>query len=299
MNKTSIILRKIACVILLLALGISSLSLVGCGGEDNVPDSKVLLISIDGMRSDAAATSSYGRFLTESTLYSLDMQTVFPSVTLPCHMSMFHSVTPEAHGVTDNVYTLSEYLGLGITEALAAAGKTSAVFYNWEPMGNIVTEGSCVKKEYIGGEIYGWEEANEMLASACIEYLSASADSTPDFTYLYLGFLDEWGHRYGWLSDEYNYALERSFLLINQVMSVLPEGYTVIITADHGGHGNGHGTVLAEDMTIPVFILGDGISPAKLPSGKSILDIAPTVLDILGVSAPDYWQGKSLIPKVK
>ena len=32
-------------------------------------------------------------------------QTVMPSVTLPCHMSLFHSVAPDRHGILTNTYT--------------------------------------------------------------------------------------------------------------------------------------------------------------------------------------------------
>ena len=40
----------------------------------------------------------------KTATYSLTAQTVMPSVTLPCHMSLFHSVEPLRHGTTDNVY---------------------------------------------------------------------------------------------------------------------------------------------------------------------------------------------------
>lgn len=36
--------------------------------------------------------------------YSLRARTVMPSVTLPCHMSLFHSVDPGRHGILTNTY---------------------------------------------------------------------------------------------------------------------------------------------------------------------------------------------------
>ena len=55
---------------------------------------KVLLILVDGMRPDAVVQNKIaGKFLEEST-FSLNAATVFPPVTLPCHMSLFHSVDP-------------------------------------------------------------------------------------------------------------------------------------------------------------------------------------------------------------
>ena len=55
---------------------------------------KVLLILVDGMRPDsiAACGSEYADNMLKNCRYK-DMQakTVFPSVTLPCHMSLFHA----------------------------------------------------------------------------------------------------------------------------------------------------------------------------------------------------------------
>ena len=260
--------------------------------EESGKEKRVLLISIDGLRADAIENTEYGRYLLENSAYSLEVTTVTPSITLPCHMSMFHSVTPEAHGVTANVYTPSESLGYGITEALKEGGKTSAIFYNWKEIGHLVTEGSTENAKYIAGETEGWEEANAMIGEACIEHI---LNTPTDFTFLYLGFLDEWGHANGWLSEKYYYALNESFSLIERVIEAAKvQNYTVIITSDHGGHDFTHGSEMKEDMTIPLFIIGDGFERGSSLGPRSILDVAPTVAKIIGTPAPDYWQGKAV-----
>ena len=68
---------------------------------------KVILISIDGMRPDGALQcgNPFVEEMMKLGAFSLETQTVFPSVTLPCHMSMFHSVPPERHGIVTNLYT--------------------------------------------------------------------------------------------------------------------------------------------------------------------------------------------------
>ncbi len=68
---------------------------------------KVVIVSIDGMRPDGflECGSPFIREIMKKATYSLNGRTVFPSVTLPCHMSIFHSVPPERHGVTTNTYT--------------------------------------------------------------------------------------------------------------------------------------------------------------------------------------------------
>lgn len=271
----------------LLTLCTLSPTLSGCSGKE--PE-RVLLISVDGLRADAIENTEYGKYLIENYHHTLEVTTVDPSVTLPCHMSMFHSVPPTEHGVMDNNYTPNEALGNGICEALLEKGKTSAIFYNWNQIGTIATEDSVQTSRFINGETEGWEESNKLLADAATEHI---LNTPTDFVFLYLGFLDDSGHRCGWLSDEYYYALNESLALVKAVSDAATKnGYTVILTSDHGGHGFAHGSTLPEDMTVPLFIIGDKFAGSKNLGPSSILDVAPTVLDLFGISAPDYWQGK-------
>ena len=63
---------------------------------------KVLLILVDGMRPDAIAELSEFKDFAAKGAVSLEGRTVMPSVTLPCHMSMFHGVDPE-HALADYI----------------------------------------------------------------------------------------------------------------------------------------------------------------------------------------------------
>ena len=67
---------------------------------------KVILISVDGMRPDGflACKNPYIEQMMQKSYYTLDGTTVLPSVTLPCHMSLFHSTPPQRHGITTNLY---------------------------------------------------------------------------------------------------------------------------------------------------------------------------------------------------
>ena len=65
---------------------------------------KVLLISVDGMRPDALPKVKNAQNIISRSAYNMNAQTVMPSVTLPCHISMFHSVDPSRHGTTTNTY---------------------------------------------------------------------------------------------------------------------------------------------------------------------------------------------------
>ena len=65
---------------------------------------KVVLVLVDGMRPDAmlACGHPFAQKLVSMSSHALDAQTVMPSVTLPCHMSLFHSVDPDRHGILTN-----------------------------------------------------------------------------------------------------------------------------------------------------------------------------------------------------
>ncbi len=67
---------------------------------------KVILISIDGMRPDGLQQcgNPYLDELKKIASYTFNAKTVFPSITLPCHLLMFHSVPPERHGNFNNNY---------------------------------------------------------------------------------------------------------------------------------------------------------------------------------------------------
>ena len=68
--------------------------------------SKVFLALLDGMRPDALAVCNHPLFqeLLSTSRYTMNMRTVMPSVTLPCHMSLFHSVSADRHGILTNTY---------------------------------------------------------------------------------------------------------------------------------------------------------------------------------------------------
>ena len=111
-----------------------------------------------------------------------------------------------------------------------------------------------------------------------------------------MGYSDEAGHQYGWMSDEYMEAIHNSWDNIERVISVLPEDYTVFITADHGGHDRMHGTDLKGRYDHSVHSYGERIFEANSRlENISIKDIAPTVANLLCVTPDDEWEGNSII----
>lgn len=253
---------------------------------------KVLVILVDGMRPDALKDLPQAQSMIQKSAYTMQAKTVMPSVTLPCHMSLFLSVDPSRHGTTTNTYAPQVRPIKGLCEVLSENNKSCAFFYNWEELRDIARPDSLEFSYFRRGRVIGYDKANTIVTDAAIEYLSGN---DTDFAFLYLGYADAAGHQYGWMSSEYGKALENSWENITRVVNILPDDYTVIVTADHGGHDRNHGTDLPEDMTIPLIIMGKDFEAGMEIENANIKDIAPTVTSLLGVTPDKEWEGKSLL----
>jgi len=257
-------------------------------------NNKVVLISIDGMRPDAftGCGNPFSNELMKMSSYTLNARTVAPAVTLPCHMSMFHGVSPDRHGITTNVYTPPVRPIKGIFEQVEAAGGKSAVYYGWEQIRELHRVGNIRWSEYL--EAYTDDNTDGLLTESALRCIEKYK---PDFLFLYLVETDEkGGHDCGWMTDKYLEYVSNALDCVKKVIEKTNGEYTVIVTADHGGKGRGHGYMppIEEDMVIPMFFYGKNFIPGKELSGVSILDIPSTVVDVMGVLPAPEWEGKSL-----
>ena len=254
---------------------------------------KVILISIDGMRSDGLLNcgNPYLKELTKKSSHTFDAQTVFPSITLPCHLSMFHSVPPERHGTLSNQYVVPVRPVSGLFEVIRSAGKETAMYYGWHPLRDICRSGSLTTAEYINA--YCFDHSDGVLTNKALDFIKLKS---PDFVFLYMVETDEkGGHDNGWMTDIYLDYVSCAIDNVKKVIEEVGDEYTVIVTADHGGHDRIHGTDMPEDMTIPMFFCGKDFKQDEKLCNVSILDIAPTIADVMGIPAPREWEGKSLV----
>ena len=250
---------------------------------------KVILISVDGMRPDGflACKNPYIHQMMENGFYTLDGKTVMPSVTLPCHMSLFHSTTPQRHGITTNLYLPMARPIDGLFEQLRKVKAKCAMYYGWEPLRDVARPESLTFSEYINA--YSEESSDTSLTDSA---LARIRKSKPDFVFLYMVETDEkGGHDNGWMSEAYLNRISIAVGNIRRVIEACGSEYTVIVTADHGGHDRSHGTDMPEDTTIPMFYFGKFFESGKCFSGGSILDIAPTIAKIMGVEPAEEWEG--------
>ncbi len=79
----------------------------------------------------------------------------------------------------------------------------------------------------------------------------------------------------------------------------------VILTADHGEAFGEHGTyghaatVYEELVRIPLWIHHPALAPRHIDDPVSLLDVAPTILDLFGAPIPGPWLGTSLRPALE
>jgi predicted AlkP superfamily pyrophosphatase or phosphodiesterase len=252
--------------------------------------SLTLFVMIDGLRPDALGqidcpTLSGLRARGASTLSA---RSVMPSVTLPCHMSIFHSVPPTRHGVVTNEWQPMARPLPGLLDLAKGIGRRTAAIYNWEPLRNL---GQPLSLDFAWYRDLSYQEdGDDLTADAAIQYLP---QIQPDFAFVYFGTVDTAGHRYGWMSAEYLRQAERVDRQLGRLLDVLGEDTNLIVQADHGGHERTHGTEMAEDMTIPWIAAGPAIRRGhELQTPVSLLDTAPTLARLLGVAPHRDWEGK-------
>lgn len=79
----------------------------------------------------------------------------------------------------------------------------------------------------------------------------------------------------------------------------------VVLTADHGDDLYEKGVTLGHGLSfrgadssyhIPLVIQVPGQEPQRFEESVRIIDIAPTLADLLGIDKPESWEGQSLVP---
>lgn len=257
----------------------------------------VIVISIDGLRPDAIrefGASTLLRLMAEGG-YSLEARTAGSGRTLPSHTSMLTGLPQDGHGVdwNDPISHRSARLPTASVFGVARAhGFTTAAFFG------------KAKFSYLQQpEALDYSIAPRMWLSAwpatkTVPRVEAYlGDHAPQMLFVHLSDPDSAGHRSRWMSPAYGRAVRAADegvrdLLVAADLAYGAGGYTVIVTADHGGHGTGHGCGHPLDVTIPWIVWGHGVTRGPIV-GREIqtIDTAATVLFLLGIDRPADWMG--------
>lgn len=272
----------------------------------DAPSRHVVIVSVDGLRPEAIARDgahTMGRLAREGAA-SLDARTILPSLTLPSHTSMLTGVVPARHGITWNDERVSRRGVVAVPTVFAIArahGLETAAFFSKNKFRHLMVPGSLdyaqAPRSWWG---WGGHWRAERTARDVRRFLERGA--RPNLLFVHLGEPDYAGHDDGWDTPAYGRAVRSADMAVGEVAAAAERAFgrgrfTLIVTADHGGHGRGHGSADPRDVRIPWIAWGEGVArSASLPSGIRTMDTAATALWLLGVPVPAAWDGRPVLP---
>jgi hypothetical protein len=267
------------------------------GGSAHAVTAHVVIISVDGLRPDAIVkfgATTLLRLMREGS-YSLQARTVLPSTTLPSHTSMLTGLLPEAHGVTWNDDETDEHGTVSVPTIFALAhahGLQTAAIFSKSKFHELEVPGTLDYALAPSGRIVAWPA--EWAVSGVEAYLKWAR---PNLLFVHIADPDFAGHATGWMGYLYGQAVRRADRAVGDVLiaadSAFGRGsYTVIVTADHGGHGRNHGSSDPQDVLIPWIAWGEGVrGGTTVGPAPRTMDTAATALWLLAVPIPTNWTG--------
>jgi arylsulfatase A-like enzyme len=293
----------------------------------------LILISLDTVRADNVLTEAYGVSLTPSLDALAAEGTVFDQVvasynsTTASHMTMLTGVYPALHGVTYHVSslaksipTLAEILSRGgyqtaaVTEdaMITAASGFARGFDSYRENRSVLDAAGDVDATFGDGGRWLEHHADERFFLFLHTY-EAHAPYKPKGNVLAdlaeVPPADRQGPRGRYAENRREYSAEIRYT--DRVFGKLVEDLerldlldhtVIVVTADHGEEFGEHGklghskTLYDEVLRVPLLVWAPGIvAPGRHVSEQgSLVDLAPTLLDLVGVSVPPGMHGVSL-----
>ncbi len=262
----------------------------------------VVVIGFDGLSPNGlknAATPTFDRIKSEgaSTMHA---RAVLPTSSSTNWASMIMGAGPEQHGITSNSWEKNNFVLPAVTQS------EDFLFPTIFQLINDNFENAEI------GAIYHWTGFGRLFEKAAVDYdispdsedeTAALAstyikDKKPTFTFIHFDHVDHGGHEYGHGSSEYYKSVEKADELLAEVMeaieaSGMADETLVIISADHGGLGKGHGGESLQEIEIPFILWGKSVKKnhvLKYPVYQ--YDNAATVAFALGIKTPLACIGK-------
>ncbi len=238
------------------------------------------------------------------------MRACLPTISVPIYETIHTGLSPQEHGILGND-SIRQSTSPNIFNLLKSANKTTAVvahthFHNiyggskYDPFEHCEIEDTSAPIPYARYyTMEGSTRANSCLPGEidlCAQAWTLAQRHEPDYLLVHSSSADTLGHFFTSQSAEYRIQVwQIDNALSKLIPRLIEQGYEVIVTADHGintdGHHGGNQPHLRE---IPFYYFGEKSGPAE----GDILDqraIAPTILSLVGVSAPATMKFTSLL----
>lgn len=137
-------------------------------------------------------------------------------------------------------------------------------------------------------------EKTDVIKQAFSTYLK----DRPEMLFVSMDITDDMGHTYGHESERYLSAITQMDSITGVFVHELErrgwmKNTVIIITADHGGIGFGHGGDTMAEYEIPVIMFGGPVTKGKvMKHANMIYDVGATAAGLLGVDLPWECHGK-------
>jgi arylsulfatase A-like enzyme len=306
--------------------------------QDKVAIRGVVLVSLDTLRRDHVSLYGYGRSTTprldalgrEGIVF--DDAVSVSSWTLPAHLSMLTAVEPAAHGGIDGhhgfnqaVPTIAQTL---LREGFVTHAITSHIYVSSEyglqagfdrfdyREGRLATEVADRALEALDGigtrpfflflHFYDphWPYAPPPPFAG-----SFGPGQSPGEATLARPPAEAPPRDPRSIINDYDAEIRYADTELGRVLdhlrrTGLDRNLLVIVTSDHGEEFADHGgyehrrTLYEEIIRVPLVVQGRGISPRREAASVTLLDIAPTILEAVGLAPQATHQGRSLLGSV-
>ncbi len=320
--------KKQCTLITLLAVLIFCVFMNSCSSDNK--DYNLLIITVDTQRADRLGcygneeglTPNADKLAKEGVLFENAFTTV--PMTLPAHASLFTSLYPQSHGARENTVSSLDDGFTTLAEILSDKGFNTAAI----TAAIVVNSGKGLAQgfDYYDDKLDVDEKHANLpdapyrrgvdVAEKAVKWLKGRPEGN---FFLWAHFFDphfpynapsQYAEKYG--ENSYEGEVAYADYCVGTVLDYLEkekllEKTIIVYLGDHGEslgeHGEDTHGYFAYNSTIKIPMIikepdrqHNGI---KRSYAVSIIDIFPTVLDILGIPEPDGIEGKSLVPLIE
>ncbi|MCF1713291.1 alkaline phosphatase family protein [Flavihumibacter sp. RY-1] len=290
---------------LTLMLGVvATISFTSCQQKEQAPDDikHVVVIGIDGFSASGLrkANPVFMDSLMSVGAYSLSVRTVLPTVSSPNWASLIMGAGPAQHGITSNDWELDAFqVEPVVSDTNFRFPSIFTIFREQRPTDEV-------------GAIYNWSGFGRLFDSNDVNlsktyptqddtvqaFANYIVDKKPVFSWVHFDEVDHAGHDQGHGTPEYFEAIRKADSCVRVVYDAIKKAgmeknTLLMIVADHGGIGSGHGGEDIEELTVPMIFYGAGVKKGhQIQHQVYQYDASATIAFALNLKQPYEWIGR-------
>ncbi len=300
------LLSKVVAAVAAASLPLSAAVGVARG---EAPTAKVVVIGLDGLMYGKIEEAKAPNLLRLSGEGLLSRSSIAPHITIsgPSWATVLTGVWDRKHGITNNQISAEPFTRHPTVftqlERARPVLKTQSIA-TWDQIATMTGSGSPRADVVVSTATVPDDPDESRTDAATADAVAAAIGKfAPDLLFTHLDQVDRAGHDAGGASRAYLEAVTRIDVLVGRIVAAVDaraadhpaERWTVLVTADHGHKPKGgHGGQSPDETTNFVIARGPDFRPGTTSMRATLVDITPTVLDLLDVAPAADLDGRSL-----